>query len=85
MLFHLSIAFILIFNGQVGFLTNAFVDGRLICNDGEQTYVATKDGQWTYHTFNLPEGDNWDCNIMASGSGYVFPSERDFVIKNIVL
>ena len=83
-MFTLSIIFVLIFGNQVGFLTNAFVDGRLICNNGEQTYVSTKDGQWTYHTFKLPEGDKWQCRIVAFGSGFTFPSEKDFVLKKLV-
>ena len=82
-MFHLAIVFVLLTGNQVSFLSNHFVDGRLICNDGEQTYVATKEGQWTYHSFKLPEGDDWECSVVAMGSGLIFPSQWDMISRRI--
>jgi len=83
-MFTLSVIFISIFHNQVGFLTNQFVEGKLICQQGETLFISEDDVKKTYHIFTLPEGD-WQCHIVAYGDGILFPSAKDIVIKNIVL
>lgn len=82
MLTSLAIVFVLIFNGQVGFLTNQFVWGKLICGNNSTIFISETDVKKTYHTFTLPEGD-WDCMISVWGDGYIYPSQWDMVSKEI--
>jgi len=81
-MFTLAIVFSILFNGQVGFLTNDFCWGRLMCQDGTTTYMAEADTKKTFHNFTLPEGD-FKCKIIGFGDGYIHPSVYDFVSKDL--
>lgn len=83
MLTSLAIVFVLIFNGQVGFLTNQFVWGKLLCQREDIIYIYEADVKKTYHEFKLPKGNNWDCMISVWGDGYIYPSQWDMVSKEI--
>ena len=80
-MFTLQIIFILLTGNQVGWLTNAFTYGKLICQQGEVIYMSEDTRLKTYHQFELPEGD-WECRIHSYGSGFIFPSERDWVSRS---
>ena len=78
----LIIVFILIWNGQVSWLTNQFTWGKLICERDDIVFQSETDIKKTYHTFTLPEG-NWDCIITSFGDGFTFPSQWDMVDKEL--
>ena len=78
-MFTLIIVFSIIFQGEVGFLTNDFCWGRLVCNNGTTSFISEADVKKTFHIFKLPKGDQWECSIIGYGDGYTFPSEKDFI------
>ena len=64
-LFPLLIVFILIFNGQISWLSSQFSTGKLFCQRDEITYIAESDIPKTYNTFDMPKGEGWNCRITS--------------------
>ena len=81
-MFTLAIVFVLITGNQVGFLTNQFVWGKLICQNNNTTFISEADRMKTYHQFTLPEGE-WECMISVYGDGILFPSWKDIISRTI--
>lgn len=83
-MFNLTIVFILIFGGNVGFLTNDFVWGKLLCQKDDIVYMHESDKKHTYHTFQIPEGwDSKNCIISVWGDGLIYPSMYDMVSREL--
>jgi len=78
----LLILYLTITPTSVGFLSSAFVNSSIVCQDSEYTYNYALNYKATYHFYKMDTTDN-DCVITISGDGAIFPSERD--ILNIKL
>jgi len=80
-------------NQEITFLTPQFVDSKIYCSnqeivetiDEEMGILLEHSDKRTGHSFHIPdvvyENGWYNCVAVAWGEGYVFPSERDIVLK----
>ena len=83
-MFTLAILHLVIATNTVSFLTPAFTYSEFNCYNEEMRINQGIDFTATGHNYWKPQG-NFTCNLYIYGSGYIYPSERDFISLQIVL
>lgn len=79
-MFKLVIAFILIANGHVSFLTNYFTTSEIVCDKIPITEISQLSPR-TYHVHKLPEGT---CFLKVTGLNEIlYPSINDTILLEI--
>ena len=60
---------------------------KVACINNGQKVLLEQEGMWTYHRFTLPDyvDENWRCFISSFGDGYLFPSQKDLITKELNL
>jgi len=83
-MFGLSLLYLTISTNTISFLTTAFVFSEFNCFNEDLKINQGIEQTQTFHTYYRPEG-NLECVIYIHGTGYTYPSERDFKILRVEL